>query len=888
MNITTTESMRVRQEQVRLLYKSFLIIALGGAFATFIIGFLQWNHISHTTIMIWLSVMIPLIVARIFFYFSFIRQQPKVEQIPAWEKLNLYISTATGMTWGAAGIYLFPDGSIEYQAVTLIVLVGMAAGASATLSIIRSHAFIFICLTMIPLNIRLLLEMNEIAISFAALGLFFTLFLLKVVNNNFNNYLDNITLRFRATQREKELQNAESYRLKNSDILEMIAKGNPASDIYDAIALLYESRHAGMRCSMLELHGNKLMHGGAPSLPQSYCEAVHGLENGESIGSCGTSTYTGERVLVEDIATDPKWDKLKDVALPHGLRCCWSEPIKDKEGKVLGAFGMYYNHPALPTADELVDLMAAASLAGIVMERQQRESMLQKLHSAFEYAKDAIMISDLDAKLEYVNPAFEKMTGYAAQEAVGQFIKILRSDKHPASFYAQLEAQDKAGEAWQGEVIIKCKDGSLLEVERTVSPVFDEHGSAIFLVAIQRDLTEHKLLENQFLQAQKMEAVGTLVGGIAHDFNNILAGMTGNLYLLKTHSNMNAQATQKIECMEQLSDRAADLIQQMLTFARKDVVSMSEMSLNQQVSDVFSLVRSSMPDNIEVHLNITVDTLRIQGDTTQIHQVLLNLINNARDALENVAQPCISISLNMCRADDIFVQQRPSFKVGDYALLTIKDNGSGIHTDKLEHIFEPFFTTKDVGKGTGLGLAMVFGAIKRHKGYIEVESCVGKGSSFHVYLPLLKATKPAPNISETPMPNNNAEQGHDELVLLVDDEPLILEMGSEVLESLGYRVLVATDGLEALDLFKTHKNNIALIITDVVMPKLGGIETIKLIREIDPTVKVIFATGYDINTTLNQYCSEHQDPVINKPYPIQDLSALVAQQINKNAPDHPI
>ncbi|MDQ6977107.1 MAG: PAS domain S-box protein, partial [Ghiorsea sp.] len=453
-------------------------------------------------------------------------------------------------------------------------------------------------------------------------------FLAYAVHRLYQTHLQNITLRLQGLSREKSLQASEKAQQETSKILEMIARGAPASAVYDAIALLYESKHPGMRCSLLELKGNQLLHGGAPSLPKTYCEAVNGLKNGPNIGSCGTSTYTGERVLVEDIATDPKWENLKDVALPHGLRSCWSEPIKNSKGKVLGAFGMYYNYPALPNDQELADLAAGARLAGIVMERQQREDLLQKLYGAFEHTQDAIMICDLEAKLEYVNPAFERMTGYSAPEAIGQYIKILRSDQHPPSFYEKLEAQDHAGQHWQGEIIIKRKDGTLLEVERTVSPIFDQHGTPIFLVAIQRDLTEHKLLEAKFTQAQKMEAIGTLVGGIAHDFNNILAGIMGNVYLLQMHFSQDSNAAQKLNRIDQLSERATGLIQQMLTFARKDTVSMINLELSQLVTEVFGLIRTSIPKNIVLNLDVAQNNISIHGDTTQIHQVLLNLVNN--------------------------------------------------------------------------------------------------------------------------------------------------------------------------------------------------------------------------------------------------------------------
>ena len=872
-----TEPLQVRQEQIRLLYKPSLAAAIATAFAACFLAYLQWQHINQSTIIIWLSVMAVIIVIRVFYSYSFKKHNPNMQQVTKWEKTYVFVSLAAGTTWGAAGIFLFPADNFQYQATTIVILAGMAAGAVTSLSALRAPVFIFIFLTMSPLIVQLFLESSQISIPFAILCSFYTLFLANAASNTYKTHLENITLRIKSLGREETIRKSEQFMRQTSEILEMITKGDPANSIYDAIALLYEARHPGLRCSMLELKGNKLMHGGAPSLPKEYCDAVNGLENGPSVGSCGTSTYTGKRVLVEDIATDPKWEKLKGIALPHGMRSCWSEPIKGNKGSVLGAFGMYYNHAALPNAYELADLEAGARLAGIVMERQQRESLLQKLHSAFECAHDAIMISDLDATLEYVNPAFEKMTGYTAQEAIGQFIKILRSDQHPPSFYKQLEAQDHAGEYWQGEIIIKCKGGTLLEVERTVSPVFDQHGKPIFLIAIQRDLTEHKLLETKFLQAQKMEAVGTLVGGIAHDFNNILAGITGNLYLLQMQFAKDDNATRKLARIEQLSDRATDLIQQMLTFARKDAVSMATLDLNQLVTEVFGLIRTSIPEYIELKLNVLQDNISIHGDTTQIHQVLLNLINNARDALEGSAQPCINITLNTCQIDEAFVQKHPYFNTGYFALLSIQDNGSGIPNEHLEHLFEPFFTTKDVGKGTGLGLSMVFGAVKRHQGFIEVESQEHQGSIFQVYIPLLENKMPSEQVKETKV---QASKGDGEVILLVDDEPMVLEMGSDVLQSLGYHVLLASNGLEAVDIFKANQNDIALVITDIVMPKLGGIETVKRIRNIQPDAKIIFSTGYDPDSSLTQTIIANNDPVLSKPYRINDLSTLIAQQLN--------
>jgi len=248
---------------------------------------------------------------------------------------------------------------------------------------------------------------------------------------------------------------------------------------------------------------------------------VNGLKNGPNIGSCGASTYTGKRVLVEDIATDPKWATLKSVAMPYGLRSCWSEPIKRADGHVLGAFGMYYNHPALPDKQELSDLESAARLAGIVMEREQRDESMRKLSSAIEQAGESVVITNRNGIIEYVNPSFTQLTGYSAEEAIGQTPRLLNSGNQSASFYEDMWKTISSGEVWHGKVIDRKKDGSFFPASLTISPVFTQPEGITghtHYVGIQSDLTRLEDMEHQFHQAQKMEAIGTLVGGIAHDF----------------------------------------------------------------------------------------------------------------------------------------------------------------------------------------------------------------------------------------------------------------------------------------------------------------------------------------------------------------------------------
>lgn len=876
-NITQSEALEIRKKQVYLLYKPSLIAALASVLAACLLAYIQWQVISHKHILLWLTVMGLVIILRVWFYIAFTRLKPTAQAIPWWEKSYVVISVAAGLVWGSAGIVLFPEHNFEHQAATVVVLTGMAAGAVTTLSALRAPVLIFLTLCMSPITIRLLFEMNPTAFAFALLCFVFLLFFIKAGLDTYQTHLQNISLHIQSQSRENTLKKSEAFLQKTSEILEMIAKGYPAKDIYDAIILLYESRHQHIRCSILECHGTTLKHGSAPSLPKAYCDAIDGIKIGPDVGSCGASTYTGRRVLVEDIATDAKWESFREFALSFDLRSCWSEPVKSAQDNVLGSFAIYSAAPCLPSQVQLEDLAAAAQLTGIIMEREQRNALLHKLHSAFEYAQNAIMITDLEARIEYVNPAFENMTGYSAQESVGKFTTLLHSPKHSEAFYIKLYEHCKQGKPWNGEITIQRKNGTLLETERNISPILDNNGNIEFFVAIMHDLTETKMLEKQFQQAQKMEAIGTLVGGIAHDFNNILAGIIGNTFLIKRSLPDHPHALQKLERVEQLSARATHLIQQLLTFARKDAAQLEPLELNALVQSIFMLQRTSTPENIAMKLQIPSENLHIYGNSTLIHQILLNLINNARDALEDTPHPHITITLKPFYPTTTFVQQHAYFKPIPYAQISVTDNGHGISASHIENIFDPFFTTKDVGKGTGLGLSMVYGAVKSHQGYIELDSQEGKGSTFRIYIP--QQTDTADTLPEPVKQHRTTSTGSGETILLVDDDVHIREIGQEVLEELGYHVLLANNGLDAIDVFKANQDNIALVVTDMVMPKLGGIEAVVEIRKLQADIKVIFTTGYDKSTT--QTTIERGDTMLSKPYDIETFSQTVQQILSR-------
>ena len=688
------------------------------------------------------------------------------------------------------------------------------------------------------------------------------------------NYMefDGVELNCSFARNISERKQAMYFSGKTAEILEMVASGVAAGRIYNAICAMYEEKHPNIRTSILRRKGNQLFHCSAPSLPEEYSQAIDGMEIGACTGSCGTAAFLGRGVIVENIAIDPLWEDFRSIALPHKLRACWSEPVIDKNGEVAGTFAMYYDQPAHPNEDERKDIRNASGLVSIVMDREQRQASLRILSQAIEQAGESVIITDRNGTIEYVNPSFTRITGYTAKEVLGENPRILKSGNQTTEYYEDLWATISSGRNWHGSVIDRRKDGSQYPAMMSIAPILNDDGEITHYVGIQQDMTDYEALEQQFYQAQKMEAIGTLVGGIAHDFNNMLAGMTGNLYLARQKIQEQPDVVQKLANVEAISFRAADMVQQLLTFARKDRVSMRRLPLAPFIKETIKFLHSSVPENIAVYQDICEDSLQINGDATQLHQVLMNLINNARDALEGVDHPSITIRLASFQVDELFLESHTYFDPGIYARLSIEDNGHGIPACHIEHLFEPFFTTKEEGKGTGLGLAMVFGAIKTHQGFIEVESIEKSGTTFHIYLPLLEL--PDHTVEESQA--QEVVKGHGEMILLVDDQTQIVDTGKDVLESLGYQVLTAANGQLAIDLFEKYVEEIDLVILDVVMPVLGGNDAARRIRQIKPQVKIIMSTGYDKNIQSDM----ETEIVLGKPFSIVEMSHLIRQQLN--------
>lgn len=454
-----------------------------------------------------------------------------------------------------------------------------------------------------------------------------------------------------------------------------------------------------------------------------------------AIGECLCGKAAESREIVFKSCVDQEHTIQVNNMQEHGHYCV---PFPS-HGEPLGVINLYVEHEHQQVEYELEFLTAVADAVASIVRQSQLESQADKILKAIDQAGEAVLISDKEGIVEYVNQAFIRNTGYSEEESLGKTPAILKSGNQNKEFYKKMWDTILGGEVWQGEVTEKRKDGSFYPAMLTISPIRDVNDEITHFVGIHEDLSEHKSLEKQFRQAQKMEALGTLVGGIAHDFNNMLAGMIGNLFLVKKKIHGQPEVLEKIEQVEKVGFQAADMIKQMLVFARDEEVQLEEMSLTSFVKETFKLHQAGVPENISLEKIVdATKSMMINGNPTQLQQVLLNMFGNAAHALEDTESPEIKFILEEVEVDSAFCAGHPQADAGQYAHIMVADNGHGIPKEVMEHIFDPFFTTKEVGKGTGLGLAMSASIVKSHGGFIEVKSKPGEGAAFHIYLPLIQ------------------------------------------------------------------------------------------------------------------------------------------------------
>jgi PAS domain S-box-containing protein len=515
-------------------------------------------------------------------------------------------------------------------------------------------------------------------------------------------------------------------------------------------------------------------------------------------------------------------------------------------------------------------------LVGVIQDitsRRRAEEQMNLQLSALTAAANAIVITDRQGKIRWVNPAFAKLTGYSAEEAVGNSLRLLKSGRHQPAFYANLWTTILSGNVWQGEIINRRKDGQLYTEAMTITPVRGADGQVAHFVAIKQDVSEQRQLQQRIQQAQKMEAIGTLAGGIAHDFNNILAAMFGYAYLLQQDTEGNHAAQESIDEILKAASRAKELVQQILTFSRQREQKPELIQIETIVKEAIKFLRASLPAQIKIELNLATDVPAVLADPTQIYQVVINLATNALHAMAGRAGQ-LTVSLESFQPDDAFIQSHPGVRSVTYAQLTVSDTGHGMDTKTLERIFEPFFTTKPVGKGTGLGLAVVHGIVQSHKGLITVYSEVGRGTTFRLYFPggTTKAVLPVAPDVKTPL-------GCGERILLLDDEPALTAALQRLLVRLNYRVTASNQAREAVGWFHQDPARFDLVITDLTMPEMTGLEVARQLHVLRPGLPVILASGFSADLKQEDLQAAGICELLSKPTPWTVLAAAVQRAL---------
>jgi PAS domain S-box-containing protein len=497
-----------------------------------------------------------------------------------------------------------------------------------------------------------------------------------------------------------------------------------------------------------------------------------------------------------------------------------SFPIYDRQGKI---------HQFVHVARDVTQLL-------------RHESEKNRLMAAIEQTSESVVISSNTGEIQYVNPAFEQITGYSRDEAIGRNPSLLKSGIHDRQFYNSMWKILLNKQVWRGRLTNRRKDGTLFKEDVIISPVLDSAGKIINYVALKRDITREELLEQQLHQSMKMEALGTLAGGIAHDFNNILSAMMGYGEIARGRLPLDHPARKDIDQVIAGGDRAVDLVKQILTFSRRESYGQFRMfKLQYVIKEVIKLLRPSLPATIELQHEIDNSCRSVFADSGQMYQVLLNLCTNARQSIGD-GHGCITIKLSEINTADqlaggIILQERS----GVFLDLEVSDTGCGIEEDILDKIFDPFFSTKKKEQGTGLGLAVVHGIIKKHKGEIHVASKVGVGTTVHIYL--------AADGGEVDKRKVNAslEQGGNERIMVIDDEPHVAEVLQAMLQKVGYTVTIFNDSIAAVKRFRLDPNCCDLVITDMLMPDMTGVELAREFLGQRAEIPIIILTGQSEN-----------------------------------------
>jgi PAS domain S-box-containing protein len=675
-------------------------------------------------------------------------------------------------------------------------------------------------------------------------------------------------------------------------VLELIARGAPLSETLNALVRLVEEQSEDMYGSILLLdpEGKHLHHGAAPRLPESYTKAIDGALIGPQVGSCGTAAFMRRPVFVEDIAVDPLWADYKHLALPHGLRACWSTPIVDANGQVLGTFAMYYKEPALPLDRHLKLIDLATHTAAICLSRHNQVQALQDSESRFRQLAESlpqlVWTCRPDGYCDYISRQWLDYTGMPNLASLGYG---WQQQIHPADRANCLKAWTasiETGVDYQMELRVRRHDGTYRWFDARATSQRDAHGRVVKWVGSNTDIDDRKRFEDTQLRSQKLESLGTLAGGIAHDFNNMLLVIQGNAQLAQQLLAAESPAQEHLIEISHASDRATDLVRRILSFSRPQKARHKVIALGPVMDEALKFARAALPSSVDLRAKVASQLPNVAADATQIHQIVLNLATNGahaigpRSGLIEVELTSLDIDAEAaaCARGDV-----TALAPGRYARLTVRDNGCGMSPDVVERIFDPFFTTKPVGQGTGLGLSIVHGIMRSSGGAVTVQSEPGKGTAFHLYFPA------APDVVATDSTGVHQAlmPGGGQRVLFIDDEDSVVRLATLNLTRMGYRVTGCTEPAVALREFQRDPDAFDAVVTDLSMPGMTGFDCAREILAVRPDLPIVMTSGY-IRPEDEALAREIGiRTVCTKPDALRELGELLTQVLAQAAVDAP-
>ncbi len=599
----------------------------------------------------------------------------------------------------------------------------------------------------------------------------------------------------------------------------------------------------------------------------------------EGKGPTGISIRTGQPCVIRNISEISFNAPWREIVPGHACLSSASFPLKSGEGEVAGVLHIYDDHVGAFTDETIgwLGMFAQQCAIAVLSARRLEELRDTNQRLAFHFNRMPLGYIAIDREFRIVawNPAAERIFGWSADEAMGkhplELIVPPEMQAHVSGIWSKLCEGDESSGDISGHTI--RKDGTKVFCEWFTTPLRDATGAMTGLLALVHDITEKIRLEKQLRIAQKMESVGTLAGGIAHDFNNALTGIIGYGELLRNRMAGDAQALHDLDEIMRCAERSSTLTRQLLAYARRQVIEPVNLNLSTLTADLMKLIGKVAGEHIEVRTSLAKGLSTIRADRGQIEQVLMNLCLNARDAMPEGGQLLVETE-EVC-LDEEYVKHNPYIKVGRYVLLKVSDTGIGMDEKTRERVFEPFFTTKGPERGTGLGLAMVYGIVKQHDGYIHLYSEPGRGTTFKVYFPAVEGLPDA--VLETR--REEAVRGGTETILLAEDEESVRWLAERALEDLGYKVLVARNGEEAIEIFRQNED-IALAVLDVIMPRKGGKEAYEDMHKADPNLKVIFMSGYTANAIHESFVLIAGVPFLPKPFGPSSLGKKVREVLD--------